>query len=187
MATETPKRPPGGKNTLFLFDGYNFIFRAYHAIPMLNAPDGTPTNAVQGFARMVQAARRDFGPQALLAVFDGGGDGGRRDAFEDYKANRPPPPDDLIPQFSLVRQAVDALNLPRVEHPEYEADDVIASYVREARKAGMTAVIVSSDKDLMQLVTTGAEDGGPPVYLYDTMKDVVVGPPEVQEKFGVLP
>ena len=187
MATETPKRPPGGKNTLFLFDGYNFIFRAYHAIPMLNAPDGTPTNAVQGFARMVQAARRDFGPQALLAVFDAGGDGGRREAFEDYKANRPPPPDDLIPQFSLVRKAVEALNLPQVEDPGFEADDVIASYVVAARKAGMTTVIVSSDKDLMQLVTTGEEDGGPPVYLYDTMKDIVIGPPEVQDKFGVLP
>ena len=187
MAAETPKRPPGGKNTVFLFDGYNFIFRAYHAIPMLNAPDGTPTNAVQGFARMVQAARRDFGPQALLAVFDAGGDGGRKAAFSGYKAQRPPPPEDLVPQFSLVRQAVDAFNLPRVEHPEFEADDVIASYVGAARKAGMTTVIVSSDKDLMQLVTLGEDDGGPPVVLYDTMKDVVIGPAEVHKKFGVLP
>ena len=187
MAATTPTRPPGGKNTLFLFDGYNFIFRAYHAIPMLNAPDGTPTNAVQGFARMVQAARRDFGPQALLAVFDAGGDGGRREAFEGYKAQRPPPPEDLVPQFSLVRDAVDAMNLPRVEHPDFEADDVIASYVVAARAAGMTTVIVSSDKDLMQLVTLGDEDGGPPVYLYDTMKDVVIGPTEVEKKFGVTP
>ncbi len=187
MAAETPKRPPGGKNTLFLFDGYNFIFRAYHAIPMLNAPDGTPTNAVQGFARMVQAARRDFGPQALLAVFDAGGDGGRKAAYAGYKAQRPPPPEDLVPQFRLVRQAVDALNLPRVEHPEFEADDVIASYVGASRAAGMTTVIVSSDKDLMQLVTLGEDDGGPPVVLYDTMKDVVIGPAEVREKFGVLP
>jgi len=187
MAAQTPNRPPGGKNVLFLFDGYNFIFRAYHAIPMLNAPDGTPTNAVQGFARMVQAARRDFGPQALLAVFDAGGDGGRKAAFEGYKAQRPPPPEDLVPQFSLVREAVDALNLPRVEHPEFEADDLIASYVVAARQAGMTTVIVSSDKDLMQLVTLGEDDGGPPVYLYDTMKDVVIGPAEVEKKFGVGP
>lgn len=187
MASKTPTRPPGGKNTLFLFDGYNFIFRAYHAIPMLNAPDGRPTNAVQGFARMVQAARRDFGPQALLAVFDAGGDGGRREAFEGYKAQRPPPPDDLIPQFSMVREAVTALNLPQAEDPGFEADDLIASYVVEARKAGMRTVIVSSDKDLMQLVTHGDEDGGPPVYLYDTMKDVVIGPEEVVAKFGVGP
>ncbi len=187
MARSTPTRPPGGKNTLFLFDGYNFIFRAYHAIPMLNAPDGTPTNAVQGFARMVQAARRDFGPQALLAVFDAGGDGGRKEAYEGYKAQRPPPPEDLVPQFSLVRQAVDALNLPRVEDPDFEADDLIASYTVAARAAGMTTVIVSSDKDLMQLVTLGEEDDGPPVYLYDTMKDLVVGPAEVEAKFGVTP
>ncbi len=187
MVATTPSRPPGGKNTLFLFDGYNFIFRAYHAIPMLNAPDGTPTNAVQGFARMVQAARRDFAPQSLVAVFDAGGDGGRREAFAGYKAQRPPPPDDLIPQFKLVREAVDALNIHRIESPDYEADDVIASYARAARAAGITTVIVSGDKDLMQLVTLGEDDGGPPVLLYDTMKDLVVGPAEVQAKFGVSP
>ncbi|MEM9458421.1 MAG: DNA polymerase I [Myxococcota bacterium] len=184
--SETPQRPPGGPGSLFLFDAYNFVFRAYHALPMLNAPDGTPVNAVHGFVRMVQATRRDFAPQKLAAVFDAGGDGGRREMFAAYKANRPPAPEDLRPQFPLVRQAVDALNIPRVEHPEYEADDVIASYARAAQAAGLRVIIVSSDKDLMQLCDAG-EEGRPPIYLYDTMKNRLSGPAEVEAKFGVGP
>jgi DNA polymerase-1 len=153
---------------------------------MLNAPDGTPTNAVQGFARMVQAARREFQPARLLAVFDAGGDGGRKATFSGYKANRTAPPDDLIPQFSLVRDATDALGIVRVEAAQYEADDIIASYAVCARARGIAVTIVSSDKDLMQLCCD-ASDEGPPIVLYDTMKDVVVGPAEVEEKFGVRP
>lgn len=182
----SPPSPPGGPDTLFIFDGYNFIFRAFHAIPMLNAPDGRPTNAVQGFARMVQAARRDFAPQSVVAIFDAGGDGGRKAEYKDYKGQRPPPPEDLIPQFAMVREATDALGIPRVEHPDYEADDLIAAYAIAARKAGKTVTIISGDKDLMQLCTLADADG-PPVFLYDTMKDRVFGPAEVFEKFGVLP
>jgi DNA polymerase-1 len=182
----TPLTPPGGPGSLFLFDAYNFVFRAYHALPMLNAPNGTPVSAVHGFVRMVQATRRDFRPELVAAVFDAGGDGGRRALLPTYKANRPPAPADLAPQFPLVRSAVDALAIPRIEHPGYEADDLIASYARAAQAAGIRVVIISSDKDLMQLVDAGDEQR-PPIYLYDTMKGRVLGPAEVQEKFGVGP
>lgn len=182
----TPKRPQGGPGSLFLIDGYNFIFRAYHALPLLNAPDGRAVHAVHGFVRMAMALRRDFQPESLIAVFDGGGDGNRRATYPEYKAQRPPPPDDLVPQFALVREATDALNIPRVEHSDYEADDVIASYAQVAHAAGKRVVIVSSDKDLMQLCTLGDEQE-PSVLLWDTMKTKTMGPAEVLEKFGVLP
>ncbi len=184
--SDTPQKPPGGPGSLFLFDAYNFVFRAYHALPMLTAPDGTPVNAVHGFVRMIQATRRDHEPQMIAAVFDAGGDGGRRELLPQYKANRPPAPEDLRPQFPLVRKAVDALGVTRVEDPGYEADDLIASYALAAQAAGVRVVIVSSDKDLMQLVDAGGPDRTP-IYLYDTMKGRVIGPPEVVEKFGVAP
>lgn len=176
-------RPVGGPGCLFIFDSYNFAFRAYHALPMLNAPDGTPVNAVHGFCRMVQAARREFAPQYMLAVFDAGGDGKRREMFAEYKANRPPAPEDLRPQFELIRKATDALGIARVQDPGYEADDLIASYARAAKAAGVRVVIVSSDKDLMQLV----DEAEPSCVLWDTMKNATIGPAEVVEKFGVGP
>lgn len=183
--TPAPKKPPGGKNTIFLFDGNNFIYRAYHALPMLTTPDGRPVSAVHGFVRMVAAARRDFAPEHLVAVFDAGGDGGRREMYPEYKANRSPPPDDLAPQFPLVRQAVDALGICRISQVGWEADDIIAAYTKVAHAKGMNVVIASSDKDLMQLVTM--EPGEPAVLLYDTMKQRVMGPAEVVDKFGVPP
>jgi len=176
-------RPVGGQGCLFIFDSYNFAYRAYHALPMLNAPDGTPVNAVHGFCRMVQAARREFAPQYMVAVFDAGGDGKRREMFAEYKANRPPAPEDLRPQFELIRRATDALGIPRVQDPDFEADDVIASYAMAARARGIRVVIVSSDKDLMQLV----DDGEPGCVLWDTMKNLAVGTAEVVAKFGVGP
>ncbi|MFO0635832.1 MAG: DNA polymerase I [Nannocystaceae bacterium] len=176
-------RPEGGPGSLFVFDGYNFAFRAYHALPMLNAPDGRPVNAVHGFCRMVQAVRREFAPQYVVAVFDAGGDGHRREQYREYKANRPPAPEDLRPQFPLLRQATDALGIGRVEDPGYEADDLIASYTKVARARGLRVTIVSSDKDLMQLV----DDGAPSCMLYDTMKGVGIDTAAVQEKFGVPP
>jgi DNA polymerase-1 len=182
----TPERPQGGPGSLFVFDGHNFAFRAYHALPMLNAPDGTPVNAVHGFVRMVQAARREFQPELVLAVFDTGGDGGRRRDYVQYKANRSPMPEDLAPQFSLIRRATDALGIPRIEDPDHEADDVIASYAKQAQAAGYRVVIISSDKDLMQLVDLGDETR-PGIVLWDTMKSKTIGPAEVVEKFGVGP
>jgi DNA polymerase I len=185
MSNSTPQRPEGGSGAFFIFDAYNFAFRAYHALPMLNAADGTPVNAVHGFVRMVQACRKEFAPELMLAVFDAGGDGGRRESYAEYKAHRPPAPEDLRPQFPLIRKATDALGIARVESSEYEADDLIAAYAIAAREAGKRVVIVSSDKDLMQLVSLG--DGRPPLLLWDTMKAKAIGPDEVREKFGVLP
>jgi DNA polymerase I len=184
MSTTTPQRPEGGSGSFFIFDAYNFAFRAYHALPMLNAADGTPVNAVHGFVRMVQACRKEFAPELMLVVFDAGGDGGRRAAYQEYKAHRPPAPEDLRPQFPLIREATDALGIPRVESSDYEADDLIAAYALAAREAGKRVVIVSSDKDLMQLVSVG---DGPPLLMWDTMKGKTIGPDEVREKFGVLP
>jgi DNA polymerase-1 len=181
------RRPRGGAGSLFLIDANNFVFRAYHGLPMLNAPDGTPVNAVHGYVRMVQAIRKEFAPEYLLAVFDAeGAKARRREIFPAYKANRPPAPDDLIPQLPLVREATDALGVPRAEALGYEADDLIAAYVEAGRRRGLEVVIVSSDKDLMQLVRNDS-DGRPAVALWDTMKLRLSGPREVEEKFGVGP
>ena len=179
-------RPHGGPGSVFLVDASNFLYRAFHALPPLSAPDGTPVGAVHGFVRMIQALRKEFAPEALVAVFDSGRSRQRTALYPAYKAQRPPAPDDLVPQFELARRATDALGIPRVEVPEVEADDIIASYARAAQRAGKAVTIVSSDKDLMQLV--GHEEGdGSPIQVYDTMKQRIVDAEAVEEKFGVRP
>ncbi|HHN68302.1 MAG TPA: DNA polymerase I, partial [Thermopetrobacter sp.] len=170
---------------LWLVDGSGFIFRAYHALPPLTRrSDGLPVGAVHGFAQMLHkllmgmnAGKR---PTHLAVIFDAGRETFRNDIFPDYKANRPEPPDDLIPQFDLIRQATEAFNVPAIELQGYEADDLIATYARQAKEAGATVHIVSSDKDLMQLIGDG-------VTMYDAMKDREIGPEEVMKKFGVAP
>jgi len=181
-----PSRPNGGPGSVFLVDASNFLYRAFHALPPLNAPDGTPVNAVHGVVRMLQALRKEYAPEVLVAVFDSGRSSQRTKLFPAYKAQRPPPPDDLVPQFSLARHAIDALGIPRVEVPEIEADDIIASYAHAAQRAGKAVTIVSSDKDLMQLV--GHHHGDrPAIQVLDTMKQRLVDPEAVEEKFGVRP
>jgi DNA polymerase-1 len=167
---------------LYLVDGSGFIFRAYHALPPLNTKGGVPTGAVYGFTQMMIKLEMDHRPSHLAVVFDAGGRSVRHEMFEKYKANRVEPPDDLKPQFGMVRQVVDIFNVPRLEARDCEADDLIATLTKRAEKAGMRVVIVSSDKDLMQLV-------GDTCVLIDTMKpkDFVYGPKEVEEKFGVPP
>src|SRR6266567_4555596 len=151
-------RPVKKGDHVFLVDGSSYIFRAYHALPPLSRKsDGLQVNAVLGFCNMLWKLLRDMKP-----------------------AHRPDPPDDLIPQFAFIREAVRAFDLPCLEQAGFEADDLIATYVREACEAGATATIVASDKDLMQLVTER-------VLMYDTMKDRRIGIPEVIEKFGVPP
>jgi DNA polymerase-1 len=180
-------KPRGGVGSLFLIDANNFMFRAYHGLPMLTSPEGVPVNAVHGYTRMIQAVRKEFAPEFFLAVFDAeGGKSRRREIFPEYKANRPPPPDDLLPQIPLVRQATDALGVPQTEAVGFEADDVIASYVEAGIEKNLEVVIVSSDKDLMQLVRDG-DHGKRSVGLWDTMKLRLVGPKEVRDKFGVPP
>ena len=170
---------------VFLVDGSSYIFRAYHALPPLNRKsDGLQVNAVLGFCNMLWKLLRDMPPDNrpthLAIIFDKSEQTFRNELYADYKAHRPPAPDDLIPQFSLIRDAVRAFDLPCLEQIGFEADDLIATYVRLACERGAIATIVSSDKDLMQLVTDN-------VSMYDTMKDRRIGIPEVIEKFGVPP
>ena len=166
--------------TLYLIDGSGFIFRAYHALPPLTRRDGTPVGAVYGFLNMIlkliEGNRADY----LAVIFDAGRITFRNELYEQYKANRTETPEDLIPQFPLVREATAAMNLPAIELAGFEADDLIASYTRAAREKGIEVVIVSSDKDLMQLIGDG-------VSMYDAMKGRNIGAEQVKEKFGVTP
>ncbi|MGH8735021.1 MAG: 5'-3' exonuclease, partial [Burkholderiales bacterium] len=178
-------RPLKKGDHVFLVDGSGYIFRAYHALPPLTRKsDGLQVNAVLGFCNMLWKLLRDMKegerPTHLAVVFDKSEQTFRTEFYPEYKANRSAPPDDLIPQFGLIREAVHAFDIPCLEQGGFEADDLIATYVREACELGATATIVSSDKDLMQLVSDC-------VIMYDTMKDKKIGIPEVIEKFGVPP
>ncbi len=166
---------------VFLIDGSGFIFRAYYGIKAtMTRPDGIPVNAVYGFTRMLMKMVDDTDADHIAVIFDRARKTFRNDIYADYKANRPPPPEDLIPQFDLVRDATRALNVASVDMDGFEADDLIATYARQAIEAGADVTIVSSDKDLMQLVRPG-------VVMMDAMKDKIIGPGEVMEKFGVGP
>ena len=165
---------------VFLIDGSGFIFRAFHALPPMTRPDGTPVNAVYGFTTMLMKLIDETDADHIAVVFDTARRTFRNDIYTDYKANRPPPPEELIPQFALVREATQALGVASVEMEGFEADDLIATYTRQAREAGADVTIVSSDKDLMQLVGDG-------VTMLDAMKNREIGAAEVVEKFGVGP
>src|SRR5467141_5059743 len=150
-------KAPAKGDHVFLVDGSSYIFRAYHALPPLNRKsDGLQVNAVLGFCNMLWKLLRDMKPEErpthLAVVFDKSEKTFRTELYSDYKAHRPDPPDDLRPQFPLIREAVRAFDLPCLEQAGFEADDLIATYVREACELGATAMIVASDKDLMQLV-----------------------------------
>jgi len=171
----------GKPRHLFLVDGSGFIFRAYYGLKSnLTRSDGTPTNAVYGFCNMLMKLLDDTDADYLAVIFDAGRKTFRNDIYADYKANRPPPPEDLIPQFPLVLEATEAFNVPAIEMPGFEADDLIATYARQAREAGDQVTIMSSDKDLMQLVTER-------VTMHDPIHNRRIGAEEVVEKFGVGP
>ena len=170
---------------IYLVDGSTYIFRAYHALPPLTRKsDGFPVGAISGYCNMLDKLIREEKLKNnlthLLVIFDASGKTFRNDIYSEYKANRSSPPEDLIPQFPLIREATDAFNVPHVELMGYEADDLIASYTRSALSKGMRVTIVSSDKDLMQLVSDGA-------CMLDTMKNKTINDNEVFEKFGVKP
>ena len=170
---------------LWMIDASAYIFRAYHALPPLaRKSDGLPVGAVQGYCNMLWKLIRDMkgadGPTHLVAIFDHSEKTFRNQMYDQYKANRSAPPEDLIPQFPLVREATAAFGVHCVELPGYEADDLIATYACKARDAGGEAVIVSSDKDLMQLI-------GPSVVMWDPMKERRLAEEAVFEKFGVTP
>ncbi len=166
--------------SLWLVDGSHTIFRAYHALPHLSTRQGVPTNAVYGFTTMLLRAIREGSPTHLAVAFDEEGKQARSEIYADYKATRGPAPEDLSPQFPLVRRVLEALNVPAVGLSGWEADDVIATLARRARSMGWEVVIVSGDKDLLQLV-----DGA--VRCYDSMYEKWYSPAEVEEKWGVPP
>src|ERR1700722_13777968 len=165
---------------LVLVDGSGFIFRAFHAIPDMTRPDGTHVNAVFGFCNMIARLLKDHTGTHLAVIFDAGRVTFRNRLYDDYKAHRPEPPDELRPQFALIREATRAFGLPCIELEDWEADDLIAAYAKAACAAGGETVIVSSDKDLMQLI-------GPGVSMLDPMKNIPIGLAEVEAKFGVTP
>lgn len=182
MATHSDLKPG---DHVYLIDGSGYIFRAYHALPPLTRKsDGLPVGAVQGFCNMLwkllEETKADKKPTHLAVIFDHSGKSFRNDFYPEYKAHRPEAPEDLRPQFGLIREATKAFNVACVEQENYEADDLIATYARQANEAGATVVIVTSDKDLMQLIRPG-------IVLLDTMKDKEISDPEVLEKFGVTP
>src|SRR5262249_53664777 len=169
---------PQAPRHVFLIDASGYVFRAYHALPPLNRADGTPTSAVLGFVNMILKLLESTDADHVAAVFDAAHVSFRNEIYDQYKANRTAPPDDLVPQFKLVREACDAFHLGRTEAPNYEADALLATSAREAHEAGAEVTIVSSDKDLMQLV----HDGIP---MWAPIKERPIGPAEVREKFGV--
>ena len=163
-----------------LIDGYGFVFRAYHSIPPLTRNDGTPVGAVFGFTTMLLKLLASLNVSHIAVVFDSGSKTFRNDIFPDYKANRPPCPEDLIPQFSIVRESAEALNIAILEQVGFEADDIIATIAKKSAKAGFEVVIVSSDKDLMQLIDEN-------ISMFDAMKNKTISFNEVHEKFSVEP
>lgn len=184
------------KPRLYLLDASGYVYRAFFSLPEMTNPAGQAVNAVYGFTRMVLALlnrleREGNGPDYVAAIFDPSG--GRAATFrhqidQNYKANRPALKPELAGQFSLVRDAAGAIGLPVLEAPGYEADDLIASYAQEGMLADMRVVIVSSDKDLMQLITVDDEPrGSGAVRMWDPLKSATIGPAEVRAKFGVAP
>ncbi|MEP5641522.1 MAG: DNA polymerase I [Roseibium sp.] len=188
MSTENASAALTADDHLILVDGSTFIFRAYHALPPLTRkPDGLPVGAVSGFCNMLWkllqeglTPEKGDEPTHFAVIFDHSSKTFRSDIYPEYKAQRPPPPEDLIPQFSLIREATKAFSTHCIEQEGFEADDLIATYARQAADMGARVTIVSGDKDLLQLI-------GPNVGMIDTMKNKIFGEPEVFEKFGVGP
>jgi DNA polymerase-1 len=186
LAPAIVSRPVQKGDHVFLVDGSSYIFRAYHALPPLTRKsDGLPVGAVAGFCNMLwrllkEANEAGVKPTHLAVIFDHSSTTFRNALYDKYKAQRPEPPEDLRPQFGLIRKAVCAFNVPSIEMEGFEADDLIATYTKQAVAAGADVTIVASDKDLMQLIEPG-------VLMLDTMKGKTIGRDEVIEKFGVPP
>ena len=167
-----------GSQRLILVDGSGYIFRAFYALPPMSREDGTPVNAVFGFTSMLLKLSEDMEGENILVVFDAARTTFRNAIYKEYKANRSEPPEELVPQFDLIKKATTAIGLKSLEVENYEADDIIATYVKIAKKENIETLVISSDKDLMQLIQDG-------VSLYDPMKNIKIGPEAVLEKFGV--
>ena len=168
------------KRSLTLVDGSGFIFRAYYALPPLTRKDGTPINAVMGYCNMIWRLIAETKTDSLAVIFDTASKTFRNEIYKEYKANRSEAPEDLVPQFSLIREATKAFNIPYIELAGYEADDIIATYASQASSEGWKVDIISSDKDLMQLVNDN-------VKMIDPMKMITIDKEQVFKKFGVYP
>ena len=178
MLEALPKK--GDPKTIYVIDISSYVFRAYHALPPLSNSKGEPTHAVTGVASMLLKLLREREPHGVIVAMDSRGKSFRKELYPDYKANRPPAPPDLEQQMIRVREIAEAWGMAPLEAPGFEADDIIATLVTQARAQGLRVVIVSADKDLLQLV-------GPDVVMYDTMRDKVFGAEETREKLGVEP
>ncbi len=169
---------------LYLIDGSGYIFRAFHALPPMTRPDGTPVNAVYGFANMLMKLLDDLRDttvdESIAVIFDAKRLTFRNEIYKEYKAHRPEAPEELVPQFAIIREAVRAFNVPCLEMEGFEADDLIATYAKMAAAEKIDVVVISADKDLMQLIRPG-------VTMIDPMKNRTIGPEQVKEKFGVGP
>src|SRR6476619_2855056 len=178
--------PASAQNHLYLVDGSSYIFRAYHRLPPLTNRHGQPAGAVYGYTtllwKLADGLSKAEGPTHMAVILDASEQTHRNRMYEQYKAHRPPPPEDLVPQFPLIRVATRAFSIPCIEENGLEADDISACYVTAAKAAGWRVTIVSSDKDLMQLID---EDAG--IDMLDTMNDRRIGREQVLEKFGVPP
>jgi len=170
----------GNRETIYLVDVSGYIFRAYHAVRYLTSSKGVPTNAVFGFTQMLLKLIKDYQPKYVGMVFDISRKSFRTELYPQYKAHRPPPPEDLVPQFALIRDVVRAFGTPVIELENYEADDLIGTLARRFEREGHDVRIITSDKDLMQLVSDR-------VKIIDTWKNKVIGISEVEERFGVEP
>src|SRR5690606_27955825 len=167
--------------TLYLIDGHGFIFRAFYAVKTnLTREDGTPVGAAFGFCNMLMRVLDQANDNLIGVVFDPAGGNFRHQLYPEYKANRSEPPEELVPQFGIIREAVEAFGITALEKPGFEADDLIATYAHQARERGLEVRIVSSDKDLMQLIRDG-------VRLVDPINFAEIGPDQVMDKFGVAP
>ena len=180
MSAEKNDEITDSDNILYLVDGSGFIFRAFHVMPPLTNPEGTPVGAVYGFVNMMVKLLTDFDAPSIAVIFDAKRENFRNEIYEDYKANRDETPEDLIPQFPLIREATEAFDIPAIELEGYEADDLIASYAELALDQGKKVVVVSSDKDLMQLIRPG-------VQMFDPMKSEFMDEAACLKKFGVKP
>ena len=182
MTEPLPTRlpPPGDPRTLYVVDISGYVFRAYHALPPLSSPQGEPTHAVLGATSMLHKLVAEHKPAMLAVAMDSRTPSFRDAIFAAYKANRPPAPPDLKQQMVRVREVLDAYRLPVLQQDGMEADDLIASLVKGARERGLSVVIVSSDKDLLQLVDDR-------VCMLDAVRSTVFGTAEVQAKLGVKP
>jgi DNA polymerase-1 len=170
--------PPGSDDVIYVVDLSSYVLRAYHAVAPLSSPSGEPTGAIHGMVNMLELMLRERSPRLMAVALDAGRETFRKQIYSEYKANRPPAPDDLRSQLQRCEQIINGFHAAIYKQEGVEADDLIATVVRRARELGLKVVILAADKDLMQLV-------GEDVLLWDTMRSRVIGPPEVEERFGV--